>query len=156
MKLGLHVFSLFLCFSAHVTVVQIDVLPDMAANADVIAHVVVGEKVSKTDKMGRSVQLSTVEVIQGIKGVKTGQLLTIYQVDGIVGQSQYAFGEEFVLFGMKYKDMVVSYGVGLGKFKVLRTQKSAAVVEPISVANWVYCWHSRIAESALATCPHRA
>lgn len=114
---------------AHSTIVRIDSLQEMAQNADIIAHVVVGDKSSSLDREGRVIELSTVQVLQGIKGTQTGHFLTLYQVAGIIGQSQFPFGEEMVIFGMRHGDKVVSYGVGLGKFKVLRGQNRASVVE---------------------------
>lgn len=131
---------LLLLSQASATIVRIDDLDHMVQKSDIVAHVVVGDKSEKVDKDGRPVEFSTLEVIEGLKGVKTGQLITLYQVGGsnhgnalhIVGQSKFRLGEELVLFAMRYKDMFVTYGVGLGKFRVLRDGEKAKVVEDIS------------------------
>lgn len=115
------------------TIVKIDKLPQMAEDSEIIAHIVIGEQTQNLDEEMRPVLLSTAEVLKGIKGVQTGELLTIYQVfpGQISGQSHFELGEELVLFGMKYNGMVISYGVGLGKFGVLRARNQTKVVEDL-------------------------
>lgn len=133
-------FFLMVLGQAHATIVRINDLDHMVENSDIIAHVVVGDKSEKVDKDGRPIELSTLEVLEGLKGVKTGQLITLYQLGGsgqqgafhIAGQSSFRLGEEIVLFGMKYKDMFVTYGVGLGKFRVVRDGEKTKVVEDIA------------------------
>ncbi len=124
---------LFLCLSGgvHATIVRIDALPRMSHNADIIAHVLVGDKEIRKEPNGRAVELSRLEVVDGLKGAKSGDILTVFQVAGVIGQSHFRFGEELVLFGMKHRDMVVGYGVGLGKFRVLREGNKIAVVEDL-------------------------
>lgn len=131
MRLSAIFVALFLFGSAKATVVRIEPLTQMVENADVIAYVVVGDKSTRTDASGRTIQLSSVEVIKGIKGARTGEVLTIYQVAGIVGQSRVEFGEEMVLFGMRFGELVVSYGVGLGKFRILRDGHQTPVLEDL-------------------------
>jgi len=111
------------------TVVQIDDLTDMAETADVIAQILVNNSELSFEPDGRLVTLSQADVLQGLKGVQTGEKITIRSVEGVVGQSQYRPGEEAVFFGMRFGDKVVSYGVGLGKFRLIRQKDSSAVVE---------------------------
>lgn len=124
------VATLLWSFQLDATIVRIDDISKMAENSDVVAHIVVGEQIERFDAFGRLGVYSSVEVIQGIKGLKTGQVTTVFQGSGVMGQSRFERGEELVLFGMKYDDdTIVTYGVGLGKFKVFRDRRDTKVVE---------------------------
>ena len=131
--------SLLFIGQAKATIVRIDAIDQMTHNSEIIAHVVVGEQTQKTGEDGRTIEFTSVEILEGLKGVKTGEVATIYQLgdaglsDGvrIAGQSKFRLGEELVLFGMKYDDMIVPYAVGLGKFRVLRNTSTTKIVEEI-------------------------
>lgn len=132
-------FMLVISLSARATIVYMDDLPAMVHKSDVIIHAAVADQSVKLDKNGRILTLTTLEVLDGLKGAKTGELILLYQVGGeidgrverVVGAQRYQFGEELVLFGVRLRDMIVSYGVGVGKFKVLRSSDGVKVVEDI-------------------------
>lgn len=130
--------------SAHATVVEIHSLSDMSRRSDVIVHARVGEQRVVREE-GRIITLTEVEVIDAWKGAKAGQVLTIYQVGGsldgvrawIEGAHAYVPGEEVVLFAMNHRDRIVSYGVGVGKFRVEFDGAFRRVVEDIhGVVEW--------------------
>lgn len=74
----------------------------------------------------RILTFTAVEVLSRVKGIEKNEVVTIYQVGGtldgrtmnIIGALQFREGEEFILFGVRFRDMVVSYGMGLGKYVV--------------------------------------
>lgn len=131
---------LFLVYAADAgaTVVVRHGLEEMTSKSDVIVHArVADQKVTRED--GRIVTLTEVEVIDGLKGAKPGEVLTIYQVGGsldgmrqwIEGAHVYEHGEELVLFAMRHGERVVSYGVGVGKFRVVYDGAFRRIVEDI-------------------------
>ena len=110
----------------------------MARESEVVAHVRVGDqRVTWDDRHVRILTLTDIEVIEPIKGAKKGQHFTIYQVGGtldgvtydIPGRLFFTAGEEMIFFAYRFKDMVVSYGMGLGKFAVLE-RDGVKVVSP--------------------------
>jgi hypothetical protein len=125
---------------AFATVVVFEDLPTMAGKSDVIAHVVVRDQQVKEEANGRIVTFTTLEVLEGFKGAKSGDVLNLFQVGGemkgkrqwITGAHRYTFAEQMVLFGVRYKDRVLSYGVGLGKFKIVGEGEKAVVREDIT------------------------
>jgi hypothetical protein len=127
-------------FSLNATVVVIDDVTTMAKKSDVIARGIVVDKKTRQDATGRTITLTTLRVLEALKGSIDGQLLTIYQVGGdagqlsthVVGAHHYHFGEELFLFGASLDDMVVSYSVGVGKFRVERDQFGERVREDLS------------------------
>jgi|GEM_PF-829380 len=113
--------------AADATVVVLHPLDEMMHRADVVIHArVVGQDVKREE--GRIITLTQIEVLDGIKGAKQGDVETVYQVGGsldgenmhIAGAHDYAAGEEMVFFAMRHRDRLVSYGVGVGKFSVDR------------------------------------
>ena len=124
--------------SALATVVVIHPLDEMTARSDVVVHARVGAQQVVRDK-GRLITLTEIEVIEGFKGARAGDILTIYQVGGdldgehqwISGMQRYMPGEEMVLFAVRFGDKIVSYGVGVGKFKIERDADGTRVVEDI-------------------------
>ncbi len=101
----------------------------VVVHAQVVSQDIRWERQTKGDR-GRILTLTRLRVIQWIKGnsgqPSSGQELTIYQVGGdldgfhlhIPGALNFQKGEEMVFFGMKHRDMLVSYGMGLGKYLV--------------------------------------
>jgi len=126
--------------SVHATVVVIEPLEVMSLKSEVVIHGVVFDQEVRHDDRGRIITLTTVEVLDGLKGATKGEQVVIYQVGGtfqgisqwIAGNHRFAQGEEFILFGVRHKDMVVSYGVGIGKFRVIRDASGTVVVEDVN------------------------
>ncbi len=136
-------YLLLLGFSFHqiaeATLVVIEDIATMTKKSDLIIHAKVIDQSVKKDQSNRIVTMTTLKVLDGMKGSKKGDIKTIYQVGGelggrvlrIAGAHQYSLGEELVLFGLLYGDLVVSYGVGLGKFRILRDKQGTRVVEDL-------------------------
>lgn len=126
--------------SANATIVVVDPLDVMTQKSEVVVHAVVYGQEVRSDSRGRIITLTTVEVVDGLKGAAKGDLVVIYQVGGtlngisqwIAGNHRFLPGEEFLLFGVRYEDMVVSYGVGIGKFKIVRDETGAFLVEDVN------------------------
>ncbi|MBN2360168.1 MAG: hypothetical protein JXR83_12020 [Deltaproteobacteria bacterium] len=113
-------------------------LEQMAAESDVVVRARAGAQQVTWDKDRRRVlTLTTIEVIEAVKGARRGELLTIYQVGGtldgitfrIPGALQFAPGEQFILFAKRFEDKVVSYGMGLGKYALVE-RDGRLFVEP--------------------------
>jgi hypothetical protein len=125
---------------AQATVVVFQDMATMAKKSDVIAHVVVRDQKVEEEASGRLITLTTLEVLESFKGTKTGEVLTLFQVGGelggrrqwISGAHTYAMHEQMVLFGVVHKGRVLSYGIGLGKFKVEGEGESAIIREDIT------------------------
>src|SRR5690606_38032388 len=107
--------------------------------SEVIVHARVAEqRVLRQADVG-IVTLTDIEVIDGIKGAKSGEVMTIYQVGGfldgdnawISGAHRHVVGEEMVLFAVRHGERIVSYGVGLGKFLVHRDGTVPSVREDL-------------------------
>ncbi|MEI6805991.1 MAG: hypothetical protein WCK49_05730 [Myxococcaceae bacterium] len=114
-------------------------IPTMTRNSGVVIQAkVISQKVEQ-EPGGRIVTLTTLQVKDGMKGAKTGQEITLYQVGGeyrgrvmrLQGASVYKLGEEVMLFGVPYRDQIVSYGLGLGKFNIIKDQNEIRVTEDI-------------------------
>lgn len=111
----------------------------MAKQSDVVLHGYVGDQRVETDRLGRLVTLTDVEVVDAILGTKTGEVITIYQVGGqkggvvmpIIGGQRYVFGQQMILFGLKLDDKFVSYGAGQGKFDIVKEGKEEIVREDL-------------------------
>lgn len=136
--------TFFLCLSigsnsVWATYALIDDISTMSQQSEVIIHAVVGDQAVYEDEDGRLITLTTLEVIEGIQGIASGELVKVYQVGGelngrvqkVLGQQQYRFGDEVMLFAVKLDDMIVSYGSGIGKFNVIRENSGIRVKEDI-------------------------
>jgi hypothetical protein len=86
-------------------------LERMATRADVIVHAVVEEQSVTTGEVaGRVLTLTRLKVLMGLKGARTGETLTLYQVGGrqgdrvvrVIGANTFRVGEEIVLFGARF------------------------------------------------------
>lgn len=123
---------------AEATVVVLHSLEEMSRRSEVIAHARVAERHVVKEGPG-VVTLTELEVIDGLKGAKAGDILTVYQVGGeldgvrhwIEGAHEYEMGEEIVLFAVRHGERVVSYGVGVGKFRVVYDGAFRRVVEDL-------------------------
>ncbi len=111
----------------------------MAKNSDVVVHGIVGDTQVITDEMGRNITLSHVEVVDGLYGAKTGQVIQVYQVGGakdgvvmpVVGGQNFMLGQEVFFFGLKMDDAYVSFGAGQGKLNVERVNGQEVVTEDL-------------------------
>lgn len=120
-------------------IVHLSDLQTMAKRADMVAHGYVGEKRVVTDKLGRLITLTDIEVIDGIYSAKTGEIITVYQVggekDGVVmplmGGHVYNIGQEVIIFGLVLGDTYVSYGAGQGKLDVVNENGHEIVKEDL-------------------------
>lgn len=121
------------------TVVVLHSLEEMTQRSDVIVHArVADQRVERKGEVG-IITLTDIEVIDGIKGAKPGDVMTIYQVGGslngehawISGAHKHRVGEEMVLFAVRHGEQIVSYGVGLGKFLVERDGTVPSVREDL-------------------------
>ena len=108
---------------------------EMAQRSDVILHAhVVDQRVEWNSARSRILTLTTLRVEEAIKG-KVGNTIEVYQVGGtldgvtynIPGALKFAKGEEIIFFGVRFRERVASYGMGLGKYEVTRTEKEASV-----------------------------
>jgi hypothetical protein len=104
-------------------------LEQMTHGSEVIIHArVVSQKVTLSDDGARILTLTTLEVLNTLKGKGVPQEVVIYQVGGelngqvlrIPGALSFELEEEMVFFAARFKNMLVSYGMGLGKYQVKR------------------------------------
>ena len=125
--------------SAQSTVVVMHSLEEMTRRSEIVVEArVADQRVVEED--GRIITLTDIEVIDGLKGAKPGDIMTIYQVGGtlngtrmwIEGAHRYEIGEQMVLFGVRHGERVVSYGVGLGKFRIVYDGGFQTVVEDLN------------------------
>lgn len=124
--------------TAHATVVVMHSLEEMTRRSELVVQARVAEQ-RVVQEAGRIVTLTDIEVIEGLKGAKTGEVLTIYQVGGtlngtrmwIEGAHRYEVGEQMILFGVRHGERVVSYGVGIGKFRIVYDGGFQRVVEDL-------------------------
>ena len=119
----------FLLLSTEVQATRVMAIPlkQMAIDSDIVVYARVGHQQLQWDKThSRVLTLTTIEVIDVVKGAQKGDVLTIYQVGGsldgvtykIPGALRFVPGEQMVFFAERYQDMIVSYGMGLGKYRV--------------------------------------
>ncbi|MBL4818762.1 MAG: hypothetical protein JKY15_05975 [Deltaproteobacteria bacterium] len=138
MKLNILILFLF-CNSAFSTVAVIHSLKTMTKRSGVVLEAEVLSQDVFEDEKGRIITLSKLLVKDGLKGAKTGEEITLYQIGGeykgrvmrFQGSSVFSPGEHIILFGTPYKDKIVQYGLGIGKFKVIKTHRGGEVVEDI-------------------------
>ena len=102
-------------------------LEQMTKESTVILHGrVEAQQVVQEAGTDRILTLTAVEVLNSVKGIEKNETITIYQVGGtlngrtlnVIGALEFEKGEEFILFGVRFEEMIVSYGMGLGKFAV--------------------------------------
>lgn len=102
-------------------------LEQMTRESTVILHGrVEAQQVVQEVGTDRILTLTAVEVLSPIKGIAKNEVVTLYQVGGtldgrtmnVIGALKFHEGEEFILFGVRFREMVVSYGMGLGKYAV--------------------------------------
>lgn len=133
------IFILFFGQSALALIVKLSDLHTMAKHSDVIIHGYVGEQRVTTDELGRLITLTDIEVIEGLYGAKTCEIITVYQVGGhkdgrvmpIIGGQIYHIGQEVILFGLKLGNTFVSFGAGQGKLDVVNEEGNETVVEDL-------------------------
>ena len=127
-------------FPLSATIGVVDDIRTMTQKSGVIVEVQVISQRVTLDEKGRIITLSKLRVKDGLKGADTGQELTLYQVGGeyqgrvmrLQGASVYRSGEKLMLFAVPYQDkMIVSYGLGLGKFNISQKKNGDQVIEDI-------------------------
>lgn len=140
--LGLGLFAVCLSTTpAAATTEMRQTLEEMVVTADVVAEVTVRE--ARVARDGKKIFTYTrVDVIEGWKGAKSGDVLEISQLGGdldgksqwIVGAHHYKKGEHLVFFGnVSQRDptKVIPLGVGTGLFEVKEDLTGLKVVELI-------------------------
>lgn len=138
-KITLFIYVLFVSLGMNATVVKISDLATMARKSEVIVQAKVLDVSTKEDTDGRIITLTTLQIIDAFKGAKKNEIKTIYQVGGqlknkvlqVMGAHKFSKNEEMFFFGMKHDNMLVSYGVGLGKFSILPDKNQFQVVEDL-------------------------
>lgn len=133
------ILALFFGVSASALIVKLSDLHTMAKRSDIVVHGYVGEQRVASDELGRLVTLTEVEVIDGLHGAKTGEVITIYQVGGtkngvvmpLLGGQTYNIGQEIFFFGLTIDNAFVSYGAGQGKLDVIHQNGEDIVIEDL-------------------------
>lgn len=123
--------------------VKLTDLQTMAKRSDIVIHGYVGDQRVLNDELGRLITLTEVEVIEGLHGAKTGEIITVYQVGGqkngivmpLLGGQQFIIGQQLFFFGLKIGlkmgDAYVSYGAGQGKLDVVSNHGEEQVIEDL-------------------------
>lgn len=136
-KLALVCAALLAATASSATEVMHVPLARMATQSDVIVEAqVLGHKVTWDDSHTRILTLTQIRVLQALKGASKGEVLTIYQVGGsldhmtlaIPGALHFVDGEQMVFFAMRFRTMIVSYGMGLGKYRIDTTGPTPMVL----------------------------
>jgi hypothetical protein len=125
--------------TAHATVVVVPTLEEMTHRSDVVVHAVVRDQQVLEKRKGKIVTRTILEVVDGLSGAKAGELVTVEQIGGSLGERQmwiagahrFKVADEVVFFGTKVhaagpsgtpapgqEDYVVAYGIGFGIFDV--------------------------------------
>lgn len=135
--LGLVLAAVLLSPTAGATLLLPVSLRQMAAESEVIVRAMVRDRaVTWDERHERILTRSRLEVLDPIKGAEPGEVLTLYQVggelDGVImpisGGLAFEPGEHVLLFAMRFGREVVTYGVGLGKYRVTSLGREPAVV----------------------------
>lgn len=117
----------------------------MARESAVVVRARVGKQEVRWDAAReRLLTFTELDVLEGYKGARVGDRLTVYQVggrlDGVVMEIQGAIrlspDEEIILFAQRLRDHVVSYGVGLGKLVVFERGKERLVAPDYGDVTW--------------------
>lgn len=133
------IFGMISLKSEAILVRKLADLNTMAQGSDLVVHGHVGEQEVKYDERGRLVTLTKVEVLDGLYGAKTGQIISLYQVGGskdgivspLIGGQHYELGQELIFFGLEAGQSFVSFGAGQGKLDVDPSLGSDAVREDL-------------------------
>ena len=116
--------------AARATVVVVPSLEELTHRSDVVIQAVVREVSTSLDERGRLITTNSLEVVDGLRGAKSGDVVDVQQLGGaygerrawIAGNHRFTVGEEVVFFGVRLpKDpaVVVPYGIGFGIFRVI-------------------------------------
>jgi hypothetical protein len=125
---------------AGATVVVVPELEELTHRSEVVIQAVVREVVTFKDEQGRLITETALEVVDGIRGAKLGDVVPVQQLGGsldgqeawIAGNHRFTIGEEVVFFGVRLKSdrrVVIPYGVGFGIFAVRDDVDGRHVVE---------------------------
>ena len=115
-------------------------LPEMAKKSDLIVHAEVTRQKVTRDNAGRIKTLTNLKVIESVRGAVKNEQLLLSQVGGeldgeiakVLGTSEFAMGEEVVLFGARMPDRVVMFAIGVGKYKVFSEGGKKYAISDIS------------------------
>jgi hypothetical protein len=138
--------ALFAASPASATQVFHVPLEQMARESDVVVHArVTGQRTEWDKNHGRILTLTSLVVLDSVKGAKKGDTLTIYQVGGTIdrittyipGALQFHKDEEMVFFAMRFRDQIVSYGMGLGKYGIFQKDGTPYVSPLYGSVSWV-------------------
>ncbi len=122
------------------TVVVMPTMEEMTLRSDVVVQGVVREVWAIKDEKGRVITNTAIEVIEGLKGNKAGDVVTIQQLGGsfdgqeswIAGNHRFKQHEEVVLFAVYLgadRSILVPYGIGFSVFDVLEDVDGKHAVE---------------------------
>jgi hypothetical protein len=120
-------------------VVQLADLPTMAIKSDKVLHGVVVEQTVQLDRFKRPTTLSKIKVKEGLYGIKTGDIATVYQVGGkignmvmpIVGGQEFRVDQEVIFFGLDSGEYIVSFGQGQGKLDITPSPQGRLAIEDL-------------------------
>lgn len=137
---------IFVSSASNAVLVKLSDLQTMALKSDVVFHGYVGEQHIEYDRLGRIVTLTSLEVIDGLLGAKTGEVVTIVQLGGqlngqimpCLGGHRYRLSQELIFFGLALKDNknnFVSFGAGQGKLDVYPDSVDSQVREDLGDIN---------------------
>ena len=110
----------------------------MTYMSSLVVHARVGTIRTVEERPGALSTLIELEVVEAFKGkLQPGTAVTLLQMGGTLGDlvqdvpgtSQFATGEEVVLFLSAFQNRFVQVGVGLGRFLVKRTTQGAVALE---------------------------
>ncbi len=116
--------------AVNATVVVATSLEEMTHRSDVVIQAkVISQKVVE-DRPGKIVTLTSLQVIDGISGAKAGDVVTVYQIGGRLGDQQawiagahrFEQGQEIIFFGArmgKRPELLVPWAIGYGIFAIL-------------------------------------
>jgi hypothetical protein len=115
---------------ASATVVLVPPMDELARRSDVVVQAIVRESQVIKDEQGRIITVTSLEVLDGLRGRKTGDIVRVHQLGGefggqqawVAGAHKFVINEEIVFFGVKLpkdESVVVPYGIGFGIFRVL-------------------------------------
>ena len=116
---------------AAATVVLVPTLEEMTHRSDVVVHAVVRTQEVLEKRKGKLVTRTVLEVVDGLSGAKDGDLVTVEQIGGalgerrmwIAGAHRFKVGDEVLFFGTRVQpevgdSYVVAYGIGFGIFDI--------------------------------------
>ena len=123
---NLCLFTILSPKSSHGSTAVYSSIKTVSIESEVIIHAYVANISTNKDNKGRPITHVALEVIDGIKGLKSGSLTILSQLGGeidgmcykISGAKQFKFGEEIILFADWFNNTLITYGSGLGLLRI--------------------------------------